>query len=75
MYKLILDSEYGSIVVKDLDEIWVQKNIFYQEWQLCYKDKKWERKTIYFSKDKELLLKLKNKIIDAYVAGEKRVKV
>lgn len=75
MDKIVLELDYESRVLYDLEKTWVQRQISEAGYMLCYKDKEWDRRIIYRSRDKQLLFKLQDKMMREVSEGKKYIKL
>lgn len=74
--KLILHLDRGRIIViKNLDELWIQPLLMTYGWHLCYSDDKYKRNIIYFSYNRSELEKVSEKIAESYEKGEKSIRI
>ena len=75
MGRIVLYTDYKTLIVEDLQEVWIQQNLTMPGYSLCYKDKHYERNIVYRSGNKKLLQELGQKLLKAYVNGDKEVKI
>lgn len=75
MDKIVLELDYESRVLYDLEKTWVQKQMCEDGYMLCYKNKEWDRKVIYRSNDKQLLFKLQDKLMKEVSEGKTYIKL
>ena len=75
MREFTLDLDYGIKIVKNLRCTWIQRMTMKPGFQLCYEDDIYEKGVIYRSQNKELLIELQSKMIDAYKEGKSKVRL
>ncbi len=75
MEKFILELSYGTKVIKNLKSTWIQPMSTQPGYMLCFEDDVYERGVIYRSQDKELLVELQTKMMEAYNNGKDRVQI
>ena len=75
MKRMFLNLTYETVLVQNLRKVWVEKELLGNEWLLCYENHYFQRKIVYSSSDKELLIKLGDEIKTAYVNGKKSVTI
>ena len=76
MDKVVLQLSYGTVVLYDLESTWIQRKTMSPGWMLCYSDAKFERGIIYrTNNDKEVLLRLQEKLMTEISEGKKLIKL
>ena len=75
MREFILELDYGSTIVRNLQSIWIQPMTMQPGWMLCYEDDIYKKGIIYRSTDKSLLIEMSSKIMEAYSTGKKRIRI
>lgn len=66
---------HGFIHLKNPTSFWVDKLFLHPGYGLFYEDDEWKRKQIYNSTDRDLLLDIKDKIIDEIVNGNTKIDI
>ena len=74
MGKIYLQLDYGTIILYNITSTWIQPKTTSTGYMLCYEDDKYSRGIIYRSSNKELLVKLQDKIMKDINSGKTRVK-
>lgn len=78
MNKVVLQLDYGTLVLYDLESTWIQPKTMSPGWMLCYSDAKFERGIIYRTRsysEKEVLLRLQEKLMNEISEGKKLIKL
>ena len=75
MSKIMLKTNHGKITIHNLNSTWIQPLTMSPGYMLCYEDDIYKRGTIYRSTDKQLLMRLQDKLMDAYNEGKKKIKL
>lgn len=76
MRTFVLKLDYGTIVTKNLRDVWIEPTMR-QCWRLCYKDDRCRNKgkTIYRSPNRRILVEMKAKMLKAYKEGKNEVRL
>lgn len=75
MKRIIVHLEYTTLTIENLENIWIQPATLQPTWMLCYKDYKYEKGILYRCPNKYKLKKAGEKLLNAYVNGEKEVTI
>ena len=75
MKKMIVHLAYTTIIIEDLEEVWIQPASLQPTWLLCYKDAKYKSKVLYRCPNKLLLKIAGMKLLTAYVNNKKEIKI
>lgn len=76
MAKILLHLDNDRFIeIVNLDRVWVNNHNIYGRWALMYSDDKYKFNTIYYSKDKDLMFSLKEKLVKAYANGDYSVRL
>ena len=75
MREFILELDYGTKIIKNLNSTWIQPMMMSPGWMLCYKDDVYDRGIIYRSENKKVLVEIQSKMINAYQEGKSKVRL
>lgn len=75
MSKIILELQYGTLIIKKLDSTWIQKQTMSPGYMLCYEDDIYERGIIYRSKNKGILITKQEELMCGLSKGQKVLKL
>ena len=75
MKRITVHLDYTTLIIEDLQEVWIQPASLNERWLLCYSDAKYKQKIIYRSTNKDVLRRAGKKLLTAYENGEKEVKI
>ena len=74
MEKIYLQLDYATIILYNLTSTWIQPKTTSAGYMLCYEDDKYSRGVIYRSCNKELLVKIQDKIMNDVNSGKTKIK-
>lgn len=75
MDRIVLELDYESIVLYNLEKTWVEQSNIYRDYILCYKDAEWKKNTIYRSNNKDVLFELQRKMMKEVSEGKTYIRL